>query len=119
MGVSLPGAIMKIYWVGAFLVAGCVTPQTMRARAPDFSATSSRSLADVTGCIGAGYAKAVSVVPITQGTRFITRGGTGITDVMVEVVDEGDLRKVSFFSRQAPISLSNKPAMIARLKACL
>ena len=100
-------------------LAGCVTPQSMRARAPDFTATSQKTVNEIAGCVGLTYPKAVSVVPIPGGLSFITRGGSGITDVMIEVVDEGAARKVKFFSRSAPVSLIDKPKTVASIKACL
>ena len=101
------------------MLVGCVTPQTMRNRTPDFTSTSNKTVVDIAGCIGLTYSRQVSVVPIPGGTSFITRGGSGITDVMIEVADVGGTRSVKFYARDAPISLIDKSKTIEKIKACL
>lgn len=121
MGISLPGEIMKLYWVGAFLLAGCVTPQTMRARAPDFTQTSSRSVAEIAGCIGSSWTgPAINTVPIEHGTSLVAfEPIEGVTNVLIEIMDGGEKRAATIYFRHYPYPFQATGKMTAAVRACL
>ena len=100
-------------------LAGCVTPQSMRARAPDFTATSSKSVTEIAGCIGSSWrGPALASSPITGGVSLSETVGEDV-DVMLEIKNEGQARSLAVYFRHYPISFLDTAGITARAKACL
>jgi len=102
-------------------LTGCVTPQTMRARAPDFTQTSSRSVAEIAGCVGSNWkGPAINTVPIEHGTSLVSTASIeGATNVLIEIIDGGEKRKASIYFRHYPVSFQATGRMTETVKSCL
>ncbi|MBP8235741.1 MAG: hypothetical protein KAY22_25940 [Rhizorhabdus sp.] len=104
------------------LAAGCVTSNDMRSRAPELDATSARSAKDIAGCLGTEWAgktmMPVTSVPAGDGYAF-SSSSNGNVNILVDVIDEGEQRRVKVYFIKAIVSLIPEGDHLKLIRGCL
>jgi hypothetical protein len=91
----------------------------MRARTPDFETTTQRSLKEVTECVGLYWQG--TTLPIPGGMSFTQDHGPlmPLTDLTIDVTDEGNQRRARLYRRTASGFSTDKTKELSKLSQCL
>ena len=99
---------------------GAATLEQWRQRTPRWQATSTRSLAELEGCLGSKWAGTLSAkiqaMPIERGISYTNAGGN--RDILVDLTDDGDHRTIKLWLRTFVGITAGAKEQISKLSTC-
>ena len=100
--------------------AHAATIEEWRKRDPRWQAISSRSLAELQGCLGSRWAATLSAqiqaMPIERGMSYTNADGS--RDILVDLTEEGDHRSIKLWLRKFMGVTAGAKEQIEKLSAC-
>lgn len=99
---------------------GAATLEQWRQRTPRWQATSTRSLAELEGCLGSKWAGTLSAkiqaMPIERGMSYTNASGN--RDILVDLTDDADHRTIRLWLRTFVGITAGAKEQISKLSAC-